>query len=130
MKKTILIAIAFSLTVILSSCVRISKIEDNYEDAGYTYSEESSFVAESLLSEFDRDGIEVSIYAYTKLGRIAIVIEFDSEDDINTSLENNITLITLTNKYDINDITNKKFLVIPIATTEVGEQEIIDIFQD
>ncbi len=130
MKKIILLLIVFSFTIVLSSCVRISKFEDNFEAAGYTYSKESSFVAESLLTEFESDGIEVSIYAFNKPSRVAIIIEFKNTRDIETSLENNATLQNLTSKFDIDSITKKNFIVIPIATTEEYEQEIIDIFQD
>lgn len=130
MKKIILFVILIGFTVILSACVRISKFEDNFVDAGYTYSEDTSFVAESLLSEFESDGVEVSIYAFIKPSKVAIIIEFDDKDDINKSLEINSTLQNLTSKFDIDDITKKKFLVIPIATTEEDEQEIIDIFQN
>ena len=122
--------ILIGFTVILSACVKFSQFEDNFIAAGYTYSEESGFVAESLLSEFERDGIEVSIYAFNKPSKVAIIIEFDDEDDIGKSLETNLVLQNLTSKFDIDSITKKNFLVIPIALTEDDEQEIIDIFQD
>ena len=130
MKRIILFTILISFTVILSACVKISKFEDNFIDAGYTYSEESTFVAESLLSEFESDGVEVSIYAFIQPSKVAIIIDFDDKDDIDKSLESNSVLQSLTSKFDIDSITKKNFLVIPIATTEEDEQEIIDIFQD
>ena len=73
---------------------------------------------------FDKDEIDVTIYAYTKPSKVAIIIEFDSKDDMESSLENNNVLINLTNKYDIEDITKRKYLVIPITSTEDMEQEI------
>lgn len=130
MKKIVLFAILVSFTVTLSSCLKISNFEDNYIDAGYTYSEDTSFLAEGLLFEFEQEDIEVSIYAYNKPGKVAIIIDFDDEDDINKSLENNAVLQNLISKFDIDSITKKNFLVIPIAATELDEQEIIDIFQD
>ena len=130
MKRIIQFVILICFTVILNACVNISKFEDNFVDAGYTYSEESSFVAETLLSEFEEDDVEVSIYAFNKPSKVAIIIEFDDKDDIDTSLESNSVLQSLTNKFDIDRITKKNFLVIPIATTEADEQEIINIFKD
>ncbi len=130
MKRIILFIIIVSFTVILSSCLKISKFEDNYNDAGYTYSEDTSFLVEGLLFEFEQEGIEVSIYAFNKPGKVAIIIDFDDKDDIDKSLENNAVLQNLTSTFDIESITKKNFLVIPIAATEEDEQEIIDIFQD
>ena len=130
MKKKIVFGVLISLTLLLGSCSRISRIEDSFIDAGYTYSEESSYVAEMLLVEFEEEGIEVTIYGYNKPSKVAIIIEFDDEGDIEKSLESNYALINLTSKFDIESITKKNILVIPIATTETDEQEIIDIFQD
>lgn len=130
MKRIILFVGLVSFTVFLSSCVNISRFEDNFINEGYTYSEESTYVAEILLSEFNRDGVEVSIYAFNKPSKVAIIIEFNNEDDIAKSLDSNVTLKNLTSKFEIDSITKKNFLVIPIATSTIDELEIIEIFQD
>lgn len=130
MKKLLAFIILISFMLFLSSCVKFSKIEDNFVEAGYTYSEESSFIAESLLSEFENAGITVSIYAFNKPSKVAIVIEFEDKDDISIALNNSNTLKLLTVNFDIDDLSKKNFLVIPIAISEEDQQEIIDIFQD
>lgn len=130
MKRILLLLILLGFTVSLSSCVNISKFEDKYIEAGYTYSENSSYIVESLLLEFEYDEVDVSMYAFTKPGRVAIIVEFDKISDIEKSLDSNITLMNIISKFDSDSLIKKKFLIIPIATTEIGEQEIIDIFND
>jgi hypothetical protein len=130
MKRIISFIIIIGFTVFLSSCLKISKFEDNFIDAGYTYSEDTSYLAEGLLFEFEQEGIEVSIYAFNTPGKVAIIIDFDDKDDIDKSLENNAVLQNLISKFNIESITRKNFLVIPITATEEDDQEIIDIFQD
>lgn len=130
MKKIVLFISLMSVVVLLSSCIKISKFEDNFIDAGYTYSEETTYIAELLLPGFKSDGIEVSIYAFTKPLKTAIIIEFDNKDDLTNSLESNSNLKNLVSKFDIDSITRKNFIVVPIAGSEADEQEIISIFQD
>ena len=130
MKRIISFIIVIGFIVFLSSCLKISKFEDNFIDAGYTYSEDTSYLAEGLLFEFEQEGIEVSIYAFNTPGKVAIIIDFDDKDDIDKSLENNAVLQNLISKFNIESITRKNFLVIPITATEEDDQEIIDIFQD
>lgn len=132
MKRKIMLVIMLNFIIILSACSGISKIKDNFIDAGYTYSQDTAYIAESLslFAAFDKDDIDVTIYVYTKPSKVAVIIEFDNKGDMESSLENNKVLINLTSKYDVEDITKRKYLVIPITSTEDTEQEIIDIFQD
>lgn len=130
MKRIILFAVLICFTALLSSCIRIERFERNFEDAGYSYSEDSSYIAEILLLEFENEEIDVSIYAFNSPSKVAVIIEFENVEDIDISLENNNTLISLTSKFDVDTLIKKNFLVIPIATSEADEQEIIDIFQN
>lgn len=130
MKKYFMILLSMLLVLALSACFNYRDIEKNFEDAGYTYSEKSSFVVTSLMSEFEEDGISVEIYAFNKDVQVAVVIEFDNEKDLEESLENNNILISLMSDFDTEELVRKNYIVIPIAITEEGEQQIIDTFHE
>lgn len=129
MKKMILIIISLTLVLALSGCFGYRDIESNFEDAGYTYSEDSTLIFKGMLNEFEADGIEVDVYTFNKSGRVAVIIALDNKDDITTSFEQNQTLHEWTSEFEREEIVRGKYIVIPIATTEEGKQEIIDIFQ-
>jgi hypothetical protein len=130
MKRLSLLALSVVLVFALTACFNYRDIERNFEDAGYTYSEKSSFVVQSLLTEFEEDGINVEIRAFNKDPQVAVVIEFDNEDDLQESLENNSLLISLMSGFEEGELVRKKFIVLPIAMTDEGEQQIIDTFQE
>lgn len=130
MKRLSLLALSVVLVFALTACFNYRDIERNFEDAGYTYSEKSSFVVQSLLTEFEEDGINVEIRAFNKDPQVAVVIEFDNEDDLQESLESNSLLISLMSGFEEGELVRKKFIVLPIAMTDEGEQQIIDTFQE
>ncbi len=130
MKKYFMIALSLLFVLALSACFNYKDIEDNFVEAGYTYSEESSFIVKSLLSEFEEDGIDVTIHAFNKDVQVAVVIEFENEKDLEESLENNSLLVSLMSDFDQEELIRKEYIVIPIAITEEGEQQIIDTFHE
>ncbi|MGS0973582.1 MAG: hypothetical protein ACVCEJ_10210 [Candidatus Izemoplasmataceae bacterium] len=130
MKKYFMVLLSLLIVLSLSACFNYRDIEKNFEDAGYTYSEESSFIVKSLLNEFEDDGIEVTIHAFNKDVQVAVVIEFENEEDLEESLENNSLLISLMSDFDQEELIRKEYIVIPIAITEEGEQQIIDTFHE
>jgi len=130
MKNIILTVLTISLILVLSACFNYADIEGNFEDAGFTYSDDSSFVVKSLLTEFEEDEIDVEIHAFNQDAKVAVVIEFNNEKDLEESLENNSLLISLMSEFDQEDLVRKKFILIPIALTEEGEQLIIDTFHE
>jgi len=130
MKNIVLAVLTLSLVLALSACFNYADIEGNFEDAGFTYSDDSSFVVKSLLTEFEEDEIDVEIHAFNQDAKEAVVIEFNNEKDLEESLENNSLLISLMSEFDQEDLIRKKFILIPIALTEEGEQLIIDTFHE
>ena len=130
MKKIFLIIASLLLVFMLSACFNYTDIERNFEEAGYTYSEESSFVVTSLLSEFEEDEISVEVHAFNKDPQVAVIIEFDNEEDLEESLENNMILRSLLTDYETEEVVRKNFIVIPIAITDEGVQQILDTFHE
>ena len=130
MKKGFLLVFATISILILSACFNYRDIERNFEDAGYTYSEDSTYIVSQLLTEFEEDGIEVTMYAFNRETQVAVVIEFNNEEDMNESLDNNMILKSLLSKFDHEEVMRKNYIVIPIAMTDEGEQQIIDTFHE
>lgn len=130
MKKKLMIIFAIFSILVLSACFNYKDIKNNFEDEGYTYSEDSTYIISQLLTEFEDDGIEVVIYAFNRETQVAVVIEFTDESDIVESLKNNMILKSLVSKFEEEEVIRENYMVIPIAMTDEGEQQIIDTFQE
>jgi hypothetical protein len=130
MKKGFMIVVSLIMVLVLSACFNYTDIERNFEDAGYTYSETASGIMLILLPEFEEDEINVKIYSFNKDPQVAVIIEFDNEEDLEESLENNVLLMSLLTEYETEEVVRKNFIVIPIAITDEGVQQILDTFHE
>lgn len=128
--KRIGLVITIGLTLLLSGCFNIDSIGKDFEKAGYTVSENSSFVS-SVVTALSDDDVEVEVYSYTNgKDAVAVVIDFDDEADIATSFETHVFFMSyITAGYEMDELTRDNFVILPITASDATAQEMIDVFQ-
>lgn len=129
MRKFFMVVL-FSLSVfVLGGCSKINSIQKQFEEEGYTSSEQVSSLYEQAISELEEEDILVKPHLFTKDLKMAIVFEFRSTKELNEALENNETLQGFVLDMQKTDYVNGNCVLIPIALTSDAINEIIDIFQ-
>ncbi|PKL01594.1 MAG: hypothetical protein CVV56_01010 [Tenericutes bacterium HGW-Tenericutes-1] len=128
MKKILTSMMVFAFLFILVGCVNLDSIKSDFEEAGYTYSEDGSSWISSLLTGFEEEGISIQVHVFTRGLNTAIVLEFDAEKEMKEQLEDNDTLKGLIADLDDADLVRGNFLLIPISLTSDGKTQMIEIF--
>jgi len=127
-KKFILASMMVGILFLLVGCVNLDTIKDRFTDAGYTYSEDASVWISALLTEFQDDGITVTVHVFTRSLRTAIVLEFESTKEMQEQLDESQTLQGLIADLEEAQLVEGNFLLIPIGLSTDGNNEIIQIF--
>lgn len=128
MKKLLASLMALTFVFFMVGCVNVDTIKSDFEEAGYTYSDDGSAWISSLLTGFEEDGITITVHVFTKGLNTAIVLEFDAEKEMKEQLDENDTLKGLITDLDDADLVRGNFLLIPISLTTDGKTQMIDIF--
>lgn len=128
--RKISLVIIIGLALLLSGCYNVNSIEKDFEKAGYEPSESTTFVT-SIVTAFADENVEVEVYSFTNgKDAVAIVIDFADETDIVPAFESHVFLKSyITAGYEVDELTRKNYVVLPITTTSSASQEIIDVFQ-
>ena len=128
--KKLLLLIAIAFVGVLSACVNIDTVEDNFLDEGYTKSENASEFIGDVLNSFEDDDLTVEAYVYSEGTRTAIILVFEGSDELKTELDENKTLQGFISDLEEERLVRDNMLLIPIAITDDGIQEIITIFNE
>lgn len=128
-KKLVLAGMLFGILFFLVGCVNVDTVKDRFGDAGYTYSEDASVWISALLTEFQENGITVTVHVFTRSLRTAIVLEFESTKAMQEQLEESQTLQGLIADLEEAQLVEGNFLLIPIGLSTDGNNEIIQIFK-
>ena len=128
-KKLVLAGMIVGILFFLVGCVSLDTIKDRFTDAGYTYSDDASVWISALLTEFQEEGITVTVHVFTRSLRTAIVLEFESTKEMQAQLEESQTLQGLIADLEEAQLVEGNFLLIPIGLSTDGNNEIIQIFK-
>lgn len=132
MKKIGLLMISILMVIGLTGCYNYNDIEKNFEDIGYEFSSDASNVAAIFKTELTALGIEVDAFVFTdNESSVAIVFDFEDEDDIDTAFTSN-TMLTdlLVDGYTQEELTRDHYVVVPISGSTNEKDSIIEAFQD
>ncbi len=122
----LLLFISLLLLLFLVGCNSFSGIRKDFENAGYTYSEETNNIIASLLEEFEEEDVEVTGHSFSKGLNAAFVLEFKSSQELEDRLSESATLQGLVEDLQKSDFVRGNCLLIPIG---LNPQEMIDVFQ-
>lgn len=114
------------LFTFLVGCNSFNGIKKNFENAGYTYSEEVNTTIKSLLTEFEKEDVVVTPHVFTKSLNIAVVLEFKSTKEMNQQIEESETLKGLLKDFQKSDFVKGNCVLIPFG---INQDEIIKVFQ-
>jgi len=128
MKKIFGTLMSVLLLFTLTGCVNLDTIKDRFSDAAFSYSENGSTLITALMTGFEEDGITVTAHVFTSGLKTAIVLEFESTQEMQAELEENNTLMGLIEDLEEEKIVQDNFLLIPIALSDAEIQQMIDIF--
>lgn len=128
MKRLFASLMVLTLLFFVVGCVNVDTIKSDFEEAGYTYSEDGSTWISSLLTGFEEDGITIKVHVFTRGLNTAIVLEFDAEKEMREQLDENDTLKGLITDLDDAELVRGNFLLIPISLTSDGKTQMIEIF--
>lgn len=128
MKKLIASLMVIGLTLLTIGCVKFDTIKSDFEEAGYTYSEDGSAWISSLLTSLEEEGVSIKVHVFTRGLNTAVLLEFDAEKEMKEQLEENDTLKGLITDLDDADLVRGNFLLIPISFYSTSKTEMIEIF--
>jgi len=128
MKKLVyLVTLAF--VGLLSACVSIDTVQDNFMDDGYERSEDASEFIGSVLNSFDED-LSVESYVYRKDAKVAVILVFEGNEELTNELEDNNTLQGFIEDLEEERLVRRNMLLIPIGVTDEAVEEMINIFNE
>lgn len=114
------------LATFLVGCNSFNGIKKNFEDAGYTYSEDVNTTIKSLLTEFEKEDVVVTPHVFTKSFNIAVVLEFKSTKEMNQQIEESETLKGLLKDLQKSDFVKGNCVLIPIG---INQEDMVKVFQ-
>lgn len=122
------------IITLLTGCVNFNTIDQNFEDAGYTYSQDANTLMDAALQSLEENEVQVEVHVYTLAdllsSKVAIVLEFETSKELKAEVADNEDLRALFGKLEENDLIRGNFLLIPIGLSTTSIQEIIDTFND
>lgn len=135
MKKRVLIpliALMLSAVLLCTACSSYGKIEKAFKDAGYTQSETLEGVTKSIEEQLEEQQLAVKLHVFNKdLVNTAVIIEFNSTDDMNKAVSESDALKGLVSDLykagEECDIVNGNCLLVPIG---LNSKSMIDIFKN
>lgn len=127
--KKYLIIFVLSILVFLSGCVNIDTVQDNFFDKGYTKSEDASEFIGNVLNSFDED-VTVESYVYTKDAKVAVILVFEGNEELDTELEENNTLQGVIEDLEEERLVRNNMLLIPIGLSDEAVEDIITTFNE
>jgi hypothetical protein len=113
----------------LSGCVNIDTVQDNFFDKGYTKSEDASEFIGNVLNSFDED-VTVESYVYTKDAKVAVILVFEGNEELDTELEENNTLQGVIEDLEEERLVRNNMLLIPIGLSDEAVEDIITTFNE
>lgn len=137
MKKRVLIplvALMLGAVMLFAACSSYGKIEKAFLDAGYTQSETLEGITKSIEEQLEEQELVVKFHVFNKdLIYTAVVIEFNSTDDMNQAVEKSEALKGLVSDLykagEDCDIVNGNCLLVPVAIGS-GAKDMIAIFKN
>jgi cell division protein YceG involved in septum cleavage len=126
LKKLIYIVLGFFSVIFLSGCSSFTGVRNDFENAGYTYSEDAKEYIDELMEDFEEKDVIVTPHVFTKELNIAIVLEFSSTKELDKQIKESETLQGLLKDLQKSDYVRGNCLLIPIG---LKVKEMIDIFQ-
>jgi len=127
--KKYLIIFVLSILMFLSGCVNIDTVQDNFFDKGYTKSEDASEFIGNVLNSFDED-VTVESYVYTKDAKVAVILVFEGNEELDTELEENNTLQGVIEDLEEERLVRNNMLLIPIGLSDEAVEDIITTFNE
>ncbi len=124
----------------LVACSSFGSIKKSFEKAGYTYIENAdeeggdAAAAKTITAELENGDISCSVHLFKTTTKIlvadvpvyALVLEFDSDKDMEEYLSQSETLKGFMKDAQQSDYINGNCLLVPLSLTKY--QEMIDIF--
>ena len=127
--RKILYIVTLAFVGLLSACVSIDTVQDNFMDDGYERSEDASKFIGSVLNSFDED-LTVESYVYSKDAKVAIILVFEGNEELNNELDENNTLQGFIEDLEEERLVRRNMLLIPIGVTDEAIEEMITIFNE
>ena len=128
MKKLIAALVVFGFAFFTIACVKLDTIKSDFEEAGYSYTEDGSAWISGLLTNFEKNGVVIQVHVFTRGLNTAVVLEFETDKELKKQLDENDTLKGLITDLEDEDLVRGNFLLIPISLSSESVTEIIDIF--
>lgn len=127
-KNGLLILVLLILTLTLTACTSsFNSIKKSFEDAGYTYDEDTATDYENVFDGKDGEKISVTVHAFSgDLLSYAIVFEFKSTSEMDKAIENSSTLKGALEDLQKSDLVRGNCFLLPIT---LNPDEMINIFQ-
>ncbi|HEY8396244.1 MAG TPA: hypothetical protein VIK96_05645 [Bacilli bacterium] len=125
-KTFLLIAVGALSLLFLTGCSSFMGIKNDFEKAGYTYSEEANQYVEELMEEFSEKELVVKPHLFYKGLNYAIVLEFKTSKDLNEQLKKSETLQGMLKDLQKSDYVRGNCLLIPVG---LDRGEMVEIFK-
>lgn len=129
MKKLLLI-MTFTFILLLSACVNIDRVEDNFIDAGYEKQDNASEFIGDVLTSFEDDDLSVEAHVYQEGTKTAVILVFDSSDELQNQLDENNTLQGFIQDLEEERLVRGDMLLIPLAFSDDNVEEMIQLFNE
>lgn len=136
MKTTMrLVAIMLLAVMVLSlvACSSFEGIKENFEKNGYEYLDDlsSDSTAKTITGELQRGGISCTAHLFkvkiseipllgTDINEYALVLEFDSDEDMEAAILNSATIKGFVTDIQNSELVNKNCMLIPLGLTEAS----------
>lgn len=128
MRKLLLSMFAFLLMFLLAGCFNLIQIKSDFESIGYEQISGTEGIIDDVMTSFDDAGIMVHCSGYSDGVNYAILLEFDSRSELDAQLENNEDLQYVLSSYDVTQLTERNFLIVPVTGSEEIAEVMIQIF--
>ncbi len=128
--KVLRIGLIVTLFLFLTGCISMDRIEDNFTEAGYEYQTDASEFIGATVQSIQDDDVPVETHVFVNGIDVAVVLEFESRDDLNDQIENNEALKEWLNEEDNSEYIRSTFLLIPVTLNSDTEEEMVEIFNE
>ncbi len=128
--KKLLFIVSITFVLLLSACANIGRVENSFVDQGYEKSENASAFIGDVLNSFEDEDITVEAYVYREGFKTAVILVFDSSDELETQLDENDSLQAFIDDLKEDEVVRNNMLLIPIALSEDDVEEMIRIFNE
>ncbi|MDD3477256.1 MAG: hypothetical protein PHP32_00055 [Candidatus Izemoplasmatales bacterium] len=128
MKHYLFLAFLFVMSFSLMGCFSFADAETGYLEQGFTETENIPSGYEDLFSSIDEARILYVVHNFTTGNATALIIEFQTKNDLNDMLQNNEVFQTAISSWDQTEIIQDTYVLIPIAETASVENWLIRIF--